>query len=111
MVESASGGVTGSKLLESFQPDAVLLDHCLPDALCLKLLPLLREKGPSASVLMITGLGSTRDAVAAVKLGAENYLEKPFELNELATLLEAIAECKVQPAPKSSEAPLGRHAD
>ena len=110
-VECATNATTGLKLLESFLPDAVLLDHHLPDALGLELLPLLREKRPEASVLMITGLGSTRDAVAAVKLGAENYLEKPFELDELATLLEALAERKTHPAPKPNQAPQGRHTD
>jgi two-component system response regulator AtoC len=110
-VESAFNASSGLKLLESFGPDAVLLDHHLPDALGLELLPLLRERSPKTSVLMITGLGSTRDAVAALKLGAENYLEKPFELDELATLLEAIAEGKARPAPKAGEAAQGRHAD
>ena len=100
----------GLSQLDSFAPAAILLDHHLPDALGLELLPLLRQRRPSASVLMITGLGSTRDAVAAVKLGAENYLEKPFELDELSTLLEDLAEKKARPA-KASPGAGPRHAD
>jgi two-component system response regulator AtoC len=110
-VQCAVSGGAGMKLLEAFEPAAILLDHHLPDTMGLELLPLLHEKKPSASILMITGLGSTKDAVAAVKLGAENYLEKPFELEELATLLETIAEKKAKPARKPAESPATRHTD
>jgi two-component system response regulator AtoC len=108
----AATGQEGLKLLDSFAPAAVLLDHHLPDAFGLELLPLILERRPEASVLMITGLGSTRDAVAALKNGAENYLEKPFELDELATLLEDLAEKKARPPKKPSSPPrAASHAD
>ena len=99
-VAQAPNATLGLKLLESFDPGAVLLDHHLPDVLGLELLPLVHERKPRAAVLMITGQGSTRDAVAALKLGAENYLEKPFELDELAVLIEDVAEKKGRPSKK-----------
>jgi DNA-binding NtrC family response regulator len=105
----APNATQGLKLLESFNPGAVLLDHHLPDVMGLELLPLVHERKPGAAVLMITGQGSTRDAVAALKLGAENYLEKPFELDELAVLIEDVADKKGRPSKK--HAPGASHAD
>jgi DNA-binding NtrC family response regulator len=58
--------------------DAAVLDLKMPGMDGLQLLELLREKAPGVRVMMLTGHGSIGDAVAAIKLGAVDFLEKPL---------------------------------
>lgn len=67
-------------LLRDFEPALAILDARLPDGEGMELLPSLRETCP---VVMMTAYGSVRDAVAAMKAGAEEYLLKPIDLDEL----------------------------
>ena len=57
----------------------------------LETLKRIREKHPEAEIIMLTGHASIRSSVEAMKLGAEDYLEKPFDINEL---MEKISEAK-----------------
>ncbi|HSM91379.1 MAG TPA: sigma-54 dependent transcriptional regulator [Anaeromyxobacteraceae bacterium] len=69
-------------------PDAVVLDHQLPDGTALDLLPRLRALRPFVPVVVVTGHGSIDLAVACVKEGAEQFLTKPAELPALQIALE-----------------------
>jgi DNA-binding NtrC family response regulator len=92
-VRVARTGAEGlAKAREFPAPDAVLLDINMPDITGLELLPDLLKAVPAAAVVMITGEASHKGAVTAMKLGAEDYLEKPFALDELKLLLERFAE-------------------
>ncbi len=59
--------------------DLALLDLRLPDTTGLELLPMLRDLRPEASVVMLTAAGSIEQAVAAMRLGADNFVQKPIE--------------------------------
>ncbi|MCU0225541.1 MAG: sigma-54 dependent transcriptional regulator [Acidobacteria bacterium] len=59
--------------------DLALLDLRLPDTTGLELLPKLRDLRPEASVVMLTAAGSIEQAVAAMRLGADNFVQKPIE--------------------------------
>ena len=73
-------------------PEIVLLDRRLPGMTGLDLLPhLLRLPGRPA-VVMMTGMTEISDAVAAIKLGAEDYLSKPFEFETLDLVIQRVAE-------------------
>src|SRR5581483_6631644 len=89
-VECAFTGVEGREKAASFQPDIVLLDVHLPDNLGLEVLDHIKGKTPSPLVLMITGSGTVKHAVEAMRKGAEDYLTKPLDLDELELLLEKI---------------------
>lgn len=65
------------------RPDVVLLDLRLPGIGGMETLTALRQETPDLPVIMISAHGDTRAAVQAVKLGAVDYLTKPFELDEL----------------------------
>ena len=91
-VALASTGAEGLQKARLGPPDAVLLDINMPDISGLDLLPDLRKLSPGLSVVMITGQASHKSAVSAMKLGAEDYLEKPFNLDELRLVLDRIAE-------------------
>jgi DNA-binding NtrC family response regulator len=81
----------GLEAAQEHQPEVVLLDVFLPDLSGVELLPKLKATAPRCAVVMITGVASTKMAVKSMKLGAEDYLEKPFDLEELKILLSRIA--------------------
>ncbi|GAA0661529.1 response regulator transcription factor [Sphingomonas insulae] len=70
------------------EPDAILLDLGLPDADGLGLIPLLRAKG-DALILVVSARDATDEKVAALDLGAEDYVTKPFDTQELLARLRA----------------------
>lgn len=71
------------QLLSEHRPDVILLDHGLPGEDGLSWLRELHERGESAAVIMITAHGSERIAVEAMKLGAYDYLAKPYDVEEM----------------------------
>lgn len=71
-----------------FAPDVILLDVQLPDNDDLTLLKALHEKIPQAVVIIMTGHGSVPQSVEAMKLGASDYIMKPFNIDELIMRIE-----------------------
>src|SRR5438105_861948 len=71
---------------------AIILDRKLPDGSAEELLPRLRELAPQAAVLVVTGYADVQGAVAAIRLGAADYLLKPIDADELRARLGRIAE-------------------
>jgi two-component system, NtrC family, response regulator AtoC len=78
-VHTAGSGAEGLQLADDIAPELVLLDLRLPDAGGLDVLRLLRTRHPDTAVVMMTGFGQVQTAVEAIKSGASDYLEKPFE--------------------------------
>ena len=72
--------------------DMAILDYKLPGMNGLALLKKLKEMSPDISVIMLTGYGTVENAVEAVKLGANDYLQKPFKPEELVLLIEKTIE-------------------
>jgi ActR/RegA family two-component response regulator len=62
-----------------FQPDAVLVALDLPDADGFRVLRSVRQSSPHSAVVMMTGCGTVRSAVEAMRLGAADYVEKPVD--------------------------------
>jgi DNA-binding NtrC family response regulator len=69
--------------LEQAAPELVVLDRRLPDGDGMEFLPELRQRAPSAPILMVTAYGDIASAVEAVRAGAADYLTKPVELADL----------------------------
>jgi DNA-binding NtrC family response regulator len=80
--EGARSAAEARKALES-DWDLVLMDMRLPDSHGLGLLREVREKNPEQLAMVMTAYSSLEDAVEAVKLGAQDYVKKPFEAEEL----------------------------
>lgn len=71
--------------------DLILLDRMLPGKSGTELLSLLRAKGDATPVLMLTALGTLSDRVAGLDLGADDYLVKPFAIEELMARIRSLS--------------------
>jgi DNA-binding NtrC family response regulator len=91
-IVTASRGIEALQLLQTAPTDVVLTDIKMPEMDGLTLLKKIREKYPDIFVIVITGYGSVEDAVRAMKLGAYDYLQKPFDFDLIKMLLEKIVE-------------------
>jgi DNA-binding NtrC family response regulator len=79
----AKDGREALKAIEDKQPDLILLDIVLPDISGLEILRQVREQAKRLPVIMITATKTVKNAVEAMKLGADDYIVKPFDLEEL----------------------------
>jgi DNA-binding NtrC family response regulator len=87
-VQEASSGLEALALCERRQFDVVILDLVMPGMSGVEVLEKLKATHPESEVIMLTGQGTIETAVKAMKLGAYDYLTKPFQLNELEVLIE-----------------------
>src|SRR5437762_505515 len=78
-VHTAGTGKEGLELAEELSPDVSLVDLRLPDMDGIQVVRELKAKHPDSAVIMITAFGHIESAVAAIKTGATDYLEKPFQ--------------------------------
>src|SRR5687767_8579462 len=89
-VTSATDGKIGFELAASQQFDLIILDIMLPKKNGYDVARDLRQKGIQTPILMLTAKGETIDKVLGLKLGADDYLTKPFEVIELLARVEAL---------------------
>lgn len=90
VVDVASDGEDASFKGESGEYDAIILDLGLPVLDGMSVLRNWREQGLTTPVLILTARGTWRDKVGGLKSGADDYLTKPFETEELLARLEAL---------------------
>ncbi len=89
-VDVAYDGEEGDFKANSSEYDAIVLDIMLPKEDGISLLQRWRRKGMQTHVLMLTARGSLEDKVRGLDVGADDYLTKPFELEELLARLRAL---------------------
>ena len=104
-VESATDAPSGLELASSGSFDAILLDVMLPGGNGMDVCRTLRQRGIQTPILMLTAKGQVVDRVVGLKLGADDYLVKPFEMAELLARVEALL--RRTAAPAGSAAPTG----
>ncbi|MFN8619403.1 MAG: response regulator transcription factor [Chloroflexota bacterium] len=90
-VDVADDGVGALAFAGDRDYDVIVLDRGLPDLDGLEVLRILRSRGVSTPVLMLTALGSLEHRVAGLDAGADDYLPKPFAFAELLARLRALA--------------------
>ena len=78
-VISAENGKKGLELFQTSAPDAIVCDLGLPDIDGIEVLKRIRQLNGDIPVIMITAHGSVQTAISAMKLGAYDYVEKPFD--------------------------------
>jgi two-component system, NtrC family, response regulator len=84
----------GLQLVERNEPDVVLTDLRMPGMDGLELLTRIKEVRPETLVILMTAYGTVKTAVKAMKLGAEDYLPKPIDIEELEVVLQKTIEKK-----------------
>jgi two-component system alkaline phosphatase synthesis response regulator PhoP len=89
-VETASDGAEGLEKALGGEFSLIILDLMLPKKSGFDVCDELRQAGVSTPVLMLTARGQTMDKVLGLKIGADDYLTKPFEMVELLARLEAL---------------------
>ncbi|MGJ3703040.1 response regulator transcription factor [Variovorax sp. AFSI2.2] len=89
-VQLARTGPEGLELARSNELSVLLLDLMLPGLSGLELCQTLRAEGNHVPVLMLTALSNTEDKVSGLRLGADDYLTKPFAFEELLARIEAL---------------------
>ena len=89
-VEAAEDGIRGYELARSGNPDLVVLDLMLPGMDGYSILKKLRSEGKDVPVLILTARGEEADKVFGFRLGADDYVTKPFSLSELLARVQAI---------------------
>ena len=94
VVGAAADGAEGIKLAEQLNPDIILLDLRMPDMTGLEVLPKLREKHPSTPVVILTTSNEEKDLIKALRTGAQGYLLKDMEPDELVGALRDIEKGK-----------------
>lgn len=89
-VETAYDGESGLARASNERFDAIILDVMLPRKSGLDVCRDLRQRGVTTPLIMLTARGQIVDKVVGLKLGADDYLTKPFEMSELLARLEAL---------------------
>jgi two-component system OmpR family response regulator len=89
-VRSAGDGLTAVRTARDFKPDAVVLDIMLPDLDGLEVLRRMRADSPEVPVLFLTAKDAVEDRVAGLTAGGDDYVTKPFSLEELVARLRGL---------------------
>jgi DNA-binding NtrC family response regulator len=105
-VKTASDGRSAIVAFGEFSPDVVLLDVHLPDTTGIELLHQFKMYSESTAVIMMSGAGTLDRVVESMKLGAETFLQKPFDFETLAAVLQQVSGCC--DAPRAGGAPARR---
>ena len=92
LVRTAATAAEARQVLQTWQPEIVLMDLVLPDADGLSLLREFKEASPECQIIMVTGYGSVTKAVEAMRSGAFTFIEKPVENEIVVAMLEKAGE-------------------
>jgi DNA-binding response OmpR family regulator len=98
-VELAEGGRRALSLMREQPADVVVLDISMPDVDGIQVCQAIRDDGDDVPVLMLSALDETADRIAGLQAGGDDYLVKPFALQELVLRLEALLRRRTPPYP------------
>ena len=104
-VQTADCVEAGLKLLKEKQPDTIVMDIRMPGMTGIEGLRKIREIDPHLSVIMLTGFGALETAKEAVRLGANDYISKPFDAGEMREVIgRNVERTRVQRASENAAA-------
>ncbi|UIJ64107.1 response regulator transcription factor [Amycolatopsis acidiphila] len=89
-IRSAGNGNDAVRVARDFRPDVVVLDVMLPDFSGLEVLTKLRAEAPHLPVLFLTARDAVEDRIAGLTAGGDDYVTKPFSLEEVVLRLRAL---------------------
>lgn len=91
VVGMAATGESGIDMAFEFQPDIITLDNILPDMLGIDILKVFKEEEVKSKVVMISAVGQQSVVDEGMKLGALDYIVKPFTSDQLIEVVKKIA--------------------
>lgn len=97
VVDVAFNGIQGLEMAMGGQYDIVLLDLMLPNLNGFSVCKQLRDNGNSSAILMLTARSEKQDKVVGLDCGADDYLTKPFDLDELLARVRALSRRSIGP--------------
>ena len=89
-VRTAASGAQALQIAEEFKPHALILDVMLPDQNGFEVCRQIRSEGHNIGVLFLTAKDSVEDQIAGLTIGGDDYVTKPFSLEELVARLRAL---------------------
>ncbi len=101
-IKSATTGSSAVRTAKEFRPDAVVLDIMLPDFDGMEVLRRLRDDDPTLPVLFLTAKDAVEDRVAGLTAGGDDYVTKPFSLEEVVARVRALLRRTVALTPDES---------
>jgi DNA-binding response OmpR family regulator len=90
VVQAEANGAHAFDAMGAFRPDAVILDILLPGMDGERVLATMRARGVKTPVIMLTARDASRDKIRNLNTGADDYLTKPFEIDELVARIGAV---------------------
>ncbi|UIJ36485.1 response regulator transcription factor [Allobranchiibius sp. GilTou73] len=101
-IKSAGTGSSAVRVAKDFKPDTVVLDMMLPDFDGMEVLRRLRDDDPTLPVLFLTARDAVEDRIAGLTAGGDDYVTKPFSLEEVVARVRALLRRSVQLTQESS---------
>lgn len=95
-VRDASNAKDGIKMFEEKRPDIMFLDLDMPDIGGMTALRSLKQKDPSAFIVIVSGESKIENVKEALKLGAKGFVVKPYSMQKIIAMLDKALEAKVQ---------------
>ncbi|SHE38219.1 DNA-binding response regulator, OmpR family, contains REC and winged-helix (wHTH) domain [Marinitoga hydrogenitolerans DSM 16785] len=89
-VEIANDGKEGLEKYEKFKPDIIILDLMLPEMDGMEIADSIRNYDHNVGIIMLTARGDLPSRIEGLKVGADDYVVKPFEIEELIARIEAL---------------------
>lgn len=90
VVGTAKNGAEGLQKYKDLKPDIVLLDIVMPDERGDETLLKILDYDPNAKVVMVSSLGTQEKVIESLKNGAKNFIQKPFEQDDMLGILKGV---------------------
>lgn len=90
LVKSAADGEEAIRILQGESFHLILLDIKMPNVDGFEVLKFVKQKAPQTKVIMLTGFADLKNAIESKKLGAEDFVSKPYDLVDLLTTVERV---------------------
>ncbi len=90
VVDSATDGLDGEYLVSVSTYDVIILDWMLPSKSGIEILQTLRKKNIATPILMLSAKGEVKDKISGLRVGADDYVTKPFSFEELLARVESL---------------------